>query len=159
MTEVSAVDDMVWCRSCGRSASLTQAVAGSACSGCGSVNYFAVPGSAEEDALLSLSERMQRVGEWDLAEAAFRRCLAAGYISAADFNLSCTQLRWRQECADAACSLIRSSDSALTVPELRSLLLSEYDQFTVDWLFSDFSGIRLVPFDTTYIVEVAADAS
>ena len=98
---------------------------------------------------------MQRVGEWDIARAAFVRACESGFISSADLRLSLSQLSFRRECADAACTLIRSSSSALTVSELRSLLLSEFDDFTVSWLLSDFSGIRLVPFDSTYIVEVS----
>jgi len=149
------MDDLVWCSSCGLSASLAQAVSECPCSRCGSRSYFCATSSAEEDALLSLAERMQRVGEWELSESAFRRCFAAGYISAADLRLSLSQLSFRRECADAACTLIRSSSSALTVSDLRSLLLTEYDDFTVSWLLSDYSGLRLVPFDSTYIVEVA----
>lgn len=155
LSEVSSMDDLVWCSSCGLSASLAQAITESPCSRCGSRSYFCVTSAAEEDALLSLAERMQRVGEWDVSETAFRRCYASGYISAADLNLSLSQLSFRRECADAACALIRSSSSALTVSDLRSLLLSEYDDFTVSWLLSDYSGLRLVPFDSTYIVEVA----
>ena len=149
------MNDMVWCRSCGQSASLAQAVAELPCSCCGSRNYISILTSNEEDALLSLSERMQRVGDWEVAEAAYRRCFQAGYISSADFNLSMTQLQWRKECASAAVALIRSSSVALTVSELRSYLENEFDQFTVSWLMSDFVGLRLVPFDSTYVVEVA----
>lgn len=149
------MEDLVWCSSCGLSASLAQAVAELPCSRCGSRSYFCATSSTEEDALLSLAERMQRVGEWELAETAFRRCFSSGFISSADLHLSLHQLSFRRECADAACTLIRSSSSALTVSDLRSLLLAEFDDFTVSWLLSDYTGIRLVPFDSTYIVEVA----
>lgn len=149
------MQDLVWCKSCGLSASLAQAVAKLPCSRCGSISYFCATSSAEEDALLSLAERMQRVGEWELARAAFVRASSSGFISPADLRLSLSQLSFRRECADAACTLIRASSSALTVSELRSLLLSEFDDFTVSWLLSEYSGLRLIPFDSTYIVEVA----
>ncbi len=149
------MDDLVWCCSCGQSASLAQAVAELPCRCCGGKNYFVAVSSAGEDALLSLSERMQRVGDWEVAEAAFRRCFESGFISAADYHLSLHQLEFRKECADSAVKMIRSSSSALTVSELKSSLENDFDQYTVSWLMSDFSGIRLVPFGSTYIVEVA----
>ena len=149
------MNDLIWCSSCGTEVSLARAVAELPCPCCGSTSYFVLATSAEHDALLSLSERMQRIGCWEVAEAALRRCSDQGYISAADFNLSHRALLWRKECADVARDLIGSSESALTVDELRSLLLNEYDVFTVDWLLTDFAGLRRVPFDNTYIVEVS----
>lgn len=149
------MNDMIWCSSCGTEVSLARAVADLPCPCCGSTSYFVLATSAEHDALLSLSERMQRIGCWDVGEAALRRCRDQGYISSADFNLSRLALLWRKECADVARGLIGSSASALTVEELRSLLLNEYDEYTVDWLLSDFTGLRRVPFDNTYIVEVS----
>lgn len=50
--------------------------------------------------------------------------------------------------------MIEDSPSALTVSELRSSLLRDYDNFVVDWLLQEFAGIRLVPFGDTYVVEV-----
>lgn len=149
------MDDLIWCSSCGNEVSLARAVAELPCQCCGSTSYFVLASSAEHDALLSLSERMQRIGCWEVAEAAFRRCYDQGYITAADRNLSLRALSWRRECAGVARDLISSSASALTLEELRSLLLEEYDEYTVDWLLTDFSGLRRVPFDNTYIVEVS----
>lgn len=136
--------DLIWCSSCGTEVSLARAVAELPCPACGSTNYFVVATDAERDALLSLSERMQRIGCWEVAEAAFRRCLDQGYITDADFNLSTCALRWRKECAGNAIDLVRSSGCALTVEALRELLLNEYDEYTVDWLLSDFTGLRCV---------------
>ena len=46
----------------------------------------------------------------------------------------------------------------LTVAELRSALLRDYDTFVVDWLLQEFAGLRLVPAGDTYVVEVVEDA-
>lgn len=148
------MDDLIWCSSCGTEVSLARAVAELPCPACGSTDYFVLATDAEYDALLSLAERMQRIGCWEVAEASLRRCRDQGYISTADCNLSLRALSWRKECADVARDLIRSSSSALTVDQLRSLLLNEYDEYTVDWLLSEFTGLRRVPFDKTFIVEV-----
>lgn len=148
------MNDLIWCSSCGTEVSLARAVAELPCPACGSTDYFVLATDAEYDALLSLAERMQRIGCWEVAEAALRRCRDQGYISTADCNLSLRALSWRKECADVARDLIRSSSSALTVDQLRSLLLNEYDEYTVDWLLSEFTGLRRVPFDKTFIVEV-----
>lgn len=149
------MNDLIWCSSCGCEVSLAHAVAELPCPRCGGKEYFVLATDAENDALLSLSERMQRVGRWDVAEAAFRRCLDQGYISQADFNLSTGALSWRRECAETACDLISGSDSALTISALRSLLLRDYDVYTVEWVLSEFTGLRRVPFDRTFIVEVS----
>lgn len=148
------MNDLIWCRSCGKDVSLARAVAELPCPCCGATDYIVMASGAEQDALLSLSERMQRIGCWEVAEAAFRRCLDAGYISSADCNLSLHALEWRKECAAAARRLVLTSDSALTVDTLRSALLNDYDEYTVDWLLSEFSGLRRVPFGNTFIIEV-----
>jgi len=98
---------------------------------------------------------MQRVGDWSVAEAAFRRCFSSGLISAADLNMSLAQLSERRDCAAAACDFIRESDSAVTVSELRAALMESFDRYTVTWLLSSYSGLSLVPFGSTYIVEVS----
>lgn len=149
-----AVNDLIWCSSCGTEVSLARAVADLPCPGCGGVNYFVLATDKEHDALLSLAERMQRIGCWEVAEAAFRRCLEAGYISAADCNLSLHALAWRKDCASVARRLILHSDSAVTIDALRAALLKDYDEYTVDWLLSEFTGLRRVPFGSTFIVEV-----
>ena len=148
------MNDLIWCSSCGTDVSLARAVAELPCPCCGSTDYFVLATDAEYDALLSLSDRMQRIGCWEVAEAAFRRCRDQGYISTADCNLSLRALSWRKECSEVARDLIRSSSAALTVDALRSLLLNEYDEYTVGWLLTEFTGLRRVPFDNTYIVEV-----
>ena len=148
------MNDLIWCRSCGNDVSLARVVAELPCPSCGATDYMVIASGAEQDALLSLSERMQRIGCWEVAEAAFRRCFDAGYISAADCNLSIHALEWRKECSVAARRLILSSESVITVDALRSALLNDYDEFTVDWLLSEFTGLRRVPFGNTFIVEV-----
>lgn len=149
------MNDLIWCSSCGTEVSLARAVAELPCPGCGGTDYFVLATDAEYDALISLAERMQRIGCWEVAEAALRRCRDQGYISTADFNLSSRALSWRKECAETARDLVSSSASALTVDALRSLLLNEYDDFTVDWLLSDYTGLRRIPFDNTFTVEVS----
>lgn len=152
------MESFVWCRSCSRTVSLEHAIAELPCPSCGGSDYFVVTGSAEQDALLSLSERMQRIGRWEVAEKAIRRCADRGYISAADCALSIHNLAWRRECACSACSMIEDSPAALTVAELRSSLLRDYDTYVVDWLLQEFAGLRLVPFGDTYVVEVVKNA-
>lgn len=146
--------DLVWCRSCGKDVSLARAIAELPCPSCKATDYIVIASAAEQDALLSLSERMQRIGCWEVAEAAFRRCLDAGYISSADCNLSLHALAWRKECAAAARRLVLTSDPALTADALRSALLRDYDEYTVDWLFSEFTGLRFVLSGNERIVEV-----
>lgn len=148
------MNDLIWCRSCGKDVSLARVVAELPCPSCGATDYMVIAYGAEQDALLSLSERMQRIGCWEVAEAAFRRCLDAGYISSADCNLSLHALAWRKECAAAARRHVQASDSAVTADALRAALLKDYDEFTVDWLLSEFTGLSFVPFGNTFIVEV-----
>ena len=152
------MDDFAWCCSCSRTVSLEHAIAELPCPGCGGSDYFVVTGSAEQDALLSLAERMQRVGRWAVAENAIRRCAERGYISDADCALSIHNLVWRMECVGTARNLICESVSPLTVSELRSALLRDYDTYVVDWLLQEFTGLRLVPAGDTYVVEVVEDA-
>ena len=149
------MNDLIWCSSCGTEVSLARAVAELPCPSCGGTDYFVLATDTEYDALLSLSERMQRIGCWEVAEAAFRRCLDQGYITSADCNLSLRALSWRKECADVARDLVSSSESAMTIDALRSLLLNEYDEYTVEWLLSEYTGLRRVPFDNTFIIEVS----
>lgn len=104
---------------------------------------------------MSVAERMQRVGDWEVSKAAFRRCLSSGFMTAADFNLSLSQLSERMDCATAACDCVRSASFSLTVSELRSMLLRDFDEYTVSWVLSDFAGLTLVPFGSTYVVEVS----
>lgn len=144
--------DLVWCRSCGLPASLVQAALNEPCSRCGSVSYLSIDDSSEEDALLSLSERMQRIGQWDIAEAAFRRCFDLGFISAADLNLSLRQLSWRKECVSAAVDAVRSAPSPIFVEDLKAAL-ADFDEYTLSWLLSEFSGLRLVPSESGFIIE------
>lgn len=148
------MDDLIWCSACGTEASLARVVAELPCPCCGGKDYFVIATDAEYDALLSLAERMQRIGCWEVAEAAYQRCLDQGYITAADYNLSIRALSWRKECAGVARDFIRSSGSAMTVEALQTLLLNEYDEYTVAWLLSEYTGLRRVPFDDSYIIEV-----
>lgn len=149
------MDDMVWCSSCGAEVSLARAVAELPCPFCGKTEYFVVASDAEQDALLSLSERMQRIGCWEVAEGAFQRCLDQGYISQADFNLSTCTLRWRKECVDAARGFVLSSGSSLPEQQLISLLQQEgYDDYTVAWVLSEYSGFRHVKRGRMNFVEV-----
>lgn len=149
------MNDLIWCSSCGAEVSLARAVAELPCPCCGSTSYFVLATSAEHDALLSLSERMQRIGCWDVAGAALRRCRDQGYITEADYNLSSRAMAWRKECVDSARDFISSSGSAVMIDDLRSALLIDYDEYTVAWLLTDYAGLRRVPFDKSYIVEVS----
>lgn len=148
------MEDIVWCRSCFQSVSLAHAVADLPCPGCGKVNYMIVSSSAEQDAHLSLVERMQRLGRWDAARSALLDCRLHGFMDMADFNLTSTTLEWRKQCADAALDAIAASPSALTIQDLRPLL-NDFDDYTFQWLLREYHGIHLVPFDDTYIVEAA----
>lgn len=149
------MNDMVWCSSCGTEVSLARAVAELPCPVCGKTEYFVVASDAEQDALLSLAERMQRIGCWEVAEGAFRRCLDQGYITQADFNLSTRTLQWRRECVDAARGFLRSADSSLPEKQLGSLLQqNDFDDYTIVWVMNEYSGFRHVRRGKTQFVEV-----
>lgn len=148
-------EELAWCLACGKDVSVAHAVAEFPCPSCGGKDYFVAAGSVEKDMLLSLAERMQRVGRWEIAERAFLRCAELRLISAADRNLSLCNLRWRMECAASALSILRSASEPVTVDALRSALVADYDEFVVTWLLRDFAGLRLVPAGKTYTVEEA----
>ena len=146
--------DQIWCSSCGEEVSLARAVAELPCPVCGKTNYFVVATDAEHDALLSLFERMQRIGCWEVAEGALRRCLDQGYISQADYNLSAGTLSWRRDCVDAARSILSASVGPVSAGELQSQLVPDYDDYTVAWLLSEYSGFRHVKSGRSVYYEV-----
>ncbi len=145
--------ELAWCCKCHADVSLAHAIAELPCPSCGAKTYFMIVESADREALLGESERMTRLGRWEDAADALAECHKRGLISAADFNLSMTNLEWRQQCAAAAVALLSSGGVPLS--EFRATLEAEFDSFVVDWLLQDCRLIRLVPDGRGYIVEVA----
>ena len=145
--------ELAWCRKCHADVSLAHAIAELPCPSCGAKTYFIIVESADREALLGESERMERLGRWEDAAAALEECRKRGLISAADFNLSSTRLEWRGQCASAAVALLTSG--GVPLPKFRAALEAEFDSFVVDWLLQDCRLIRLVPAGSNYIVEVA----
>lgn len=145
--------ELAWCRKCHADVSLAHAIAELPCPSCGAKTYFIIVESADREALLGESERMERLGRWEDAADALEECRKRGLISAADFNLSSANLEWRRQCATAAVSLL--SSGGVPLPKFRAALEAEFDSFVVDWLLQDCRLIRLVPAGSNYIVEVA----
>lgn len=145
--------ELAWCRKCHADVSLAHAIAELPCPSCGAKTYFIIVESADREALLGESERMERLGRWEDAADALEECRKRGLISAADFNLSSANLEWRRQCATAAVSLL--SSGGVPLPKFRAALEADFDSFVVDWLLQDCRLIRLVPAGSNYIVEVA----
>ena len=145
--------ELAWCRKCHADVSLAHAIAELPCPSCGAKTYFIIVESADPEALLGESERMERLGRWEDAADALEECRKRGLISAADFNLSSANLEWRRQCATAAVSLL--SSGGVPLPKFRAALEADFDSFVVDWLLQDCRLIRLVPAGSNYIVEVA----
>ena len=101
--------ELAWCRKCHADVSLAHAIAELPCPSCGAKTYFIIVESADREALLGESERMERLGRWEDAADALEECRKRGLISAADFNLSSANLEWRRQCATAAVSLLSGS--------------------------------------------------
>ena len=145
--------ELAWCRKCHADVSLAHAIAELPCPSCGAKTYFIIVESADREALLGESERMERLGRWEDAADALEECRKRGLISAADFNLSSANLEWRRQCATAAVSML--SSGGVPLPKFRAALEADFDSFVVDWLLQDCRLIRLVPAGSNYIVEVA----
>lgn len=143
--------ELAWCSKCHTDVSLAHAVAELPCPSCGGTSYFLFAEDGRRELLLSEAERMMRLGRWQDAENALRRCSECGSLSAADFNLSAANLEWRKQCAAAAADLVACCGMSLST--FRNKLIAEYDEYVVEWLLREYRGIRLVPDGGTYIVE------
>lgn len=130
----------VWCVGCGADGSLARAVASLPCPVCGAEDWFVAVSEDDGDSLLDLSERMQRLGCWDVAESALVRCRDLGFITQADYRLSVGALRWRQKCASFAAKLF---SAGLDADDLREKLSEEFDALTADWLLKNYVGLSL----------------
>lgn len=139
-----------WCCKCQNDASLARAVAELPCPKCGSVSYFIVSEDGQRDSLLNESERMMRLGRWSEAERALEECRSL--MSDADFNLSSVTLSWRRECAASALDALVAGSVPLDM--FHACMVSEFDEYVVDWMLREFRGIRLVPDGGSYLVEV-----
>jgi len=146
-----------WCRACHTDVALAHAVADLPCPVCGSKDYFCVSDDGRRDSLLGQAERMMRLGRWGDAAALNQECYALGLMTAADYNLSSTNLEWRRDCARAAREMVRSSDMNVSVSELREWLEHEYDAHVVSWLLREYRGLRIIIADGKRVVEVADD--
>lgn len=149
---VKAVE-FAWCRKCGADVSIAHAVAEFPCPTCGAVEYIVIADDGQRDALLSLAERMMRLGRWEDAASAFDRCLAGDLISAADYNLSLSNLEWRKLCAASGAKLIADSSGRVPLEYFRGCLELEYDVFVVQWLLNEYQGFRLIPSGRSFYVE------
>ena len=137
-------ENMVWCAECGADGTLARAVAELPCTNCGKTNWFIA--TNDRDSLLDLSERMQCIGCWEVAETALIRCRELDLISQADFNLTHCALEVRHECADAAVELVEAAES-IDMATLRDVLTEQFDPFTVHWLFTKYKGL---PFEVRH---------
>lgn len=145
--------ELAWCSKCHADVSLAHAVAGLQCPSCGGRLYFLIAEDGRKEFLLAEIERMMRIGNWEDAESILRCCYDLDLISAADFNLSATNLEWRKQCASSAAVLAAAGGMPLAA--FREAIVSEYDIYAVEWLLREYRGIRLVPDGGTYIVEVS----
>lgn len=147
--------EFAWCRACGTDVSIAHAVAQFPCPSCGSTDYIVIADDGKRDELLSLSERMMRLGRWAEASSALSECIAAGLISPADYNLSAANIEWRRQCAASASDMIAAAGGRLPTSQLRLRLASDYDAFAVHWLLHEFRGLRLVSSGGVSFVEVS----
>lgn len=146
--------DEAWCIHCKTSVSLVHAIAEFPCPSCSSKEYFYIVSGRDLDIEICDAEanRMMRIGQWEAASAAYTRCFSAGNMSAAERNLREVTLEWRKACASRAVALI--ADGGVPLDLFRSKLVDEYDEFAVAWVLQEFRGIRLVPSEGAFIVEV-----
>lgn len=120
------------------------------CPYCDSTTYFMLKEDGRREAMLAESERMMRLGRWSEAERALEECRSL--MSDADFNLSSVTLGWRRECAASALAALVAGSVPLDM--FHACMVSEFDEYVVDWMLREFRGIRLVPDGGSYLVEV-----